>query len=581
MDVLDRVIGVEDSGKSSPSKKSLKSPILAEVDVAAEPASNPSYQTPVGGFDPFASTRGSFSTAPWEQIPQPVAPIKDATEAYIQKHEQVEAVPIANVPGPTLFQPEQPRNQAWSPTPEAPPTWQPAEVRQAEPVQPWQQSTPQPFVQPIVQHTSFVQPISHPILQPIESAAWQPVSQHTESAAWQPSGQVNNWEGAPNQFGGHNQSWESNAQSQYEPQQFNQFNQAPFGSPAPMNVAPPSPHLMHQASMPNLPSAVDTNNTASASVDDFGFANAPAVKRSETPTGTAKAPDVPDADSNKDSDAGSKSSLLGGFLGGFFKRKQNASSPALSSGSAGSAGSNGPVKANLGESEMKLVYDEVKKQWVRKDTGAPPVAQAAAPPPPPSMGAQSSTSDSGSPMSYRRGQAGGPRGKYVDAFGADATTPAPSAPRVNLIPTPSFTNLSLEQPVLSQQEQPAGQMGQTDQHYQGQPQYNEYSQGQQFQGQPPQNTPPQYQGQQFQGQPPQNTQYQGQPQHMYQGQPPQHMQVQPQQQSQNWGQSPQQTFNPQQQPPQQQNPQQQQQQQQYSYGAFNPTGPSGVPFYQQ
>lgn len=118
-------------------------------------------------------------------------------------------------------------------------------------------------------------------------------------------------------------------------------------------------------------------------MDDFGIGNNTGPSSKKT-TDTGEKKDSPLVQPADDSDTGSKSSLLSGLLGGLFRRrKDTTSSPAPSA--AGSAGSAGPVKANLGESEMKLVYDEVKKQWVRKDTGTPPVAEAAAPPPPSMM----------------------------------------------------------------------------------------------------------------------------------------------------------------------------------------------------
>lgn len=120
---------------------------------------------------------------------------------------------------------------------------------------------------------------------------------------------------------------------------------------------------------------------AQAQADDFSIGNG-GLRKTESKPEVSSAAAVGDSGNDseaKESETASRGSLLGGLLGGLFRRKQNASSPALS---AGSGASSGPVKANLGESEMKLVYDEVKKQWVRKDTGAPPVAQAAAPPPP-------------------------------------------------------------------------------------------------------------------------------------------------------------------------------------------------------
>jgi hypothetical protein len=97
---------------------------------------------------------------------------------------------------------------------------------------------------------------------------------------------------------------------------------------------------------------------------------------------------------------------------------------------------------------MQLVYDETLKKWVNKSTGAPVVKETGpvAPPPTSSSGSPSGSGDSLN-LSYRRTQSGA-RSKYVDTFNPSSvpqtSATLPTAPRSNLIPTPSFaqTNLS-------------------------------------------------------------------------------------------------------------------------------------------
>lgn len=235
--------------------------------------------------------------------------------------------------------------------------------------------------------------------------------------------------------------------STWEPPNAMSTAMAPSNFDSPQKPIVTGGMMPYQFSMPNLtapPQAVPNQqqvthfeaspiekSPATASLDDFGLSN------------NNKAGPLPAVEDikDKDSDAGSKGSKLGFIWGIFGNRKKDSASPALSAGSAGS----GPVKANLGDSEMSLVYDEVQKKWVRKDTGAPPVAEAVAPPPPSMASSTSLSGDNASPISYRRGQTSGARGKYVDALNPTSNSNdcvGPTAPRANLIPTPGFAPFS-------------------------------------------------------------------------------------------------------------------------------------------
>ncbi len=419
MDVLDKglnkVIGVDEAPKSH-------SPIIPQVNVEAEkrldPPVIPTYQghqvnehvTPVGGFDPFSrrssvESRVSASPKQWEQ------PFTSNTNVPSQ------TIPVRTTP------------QTWNPPTAyetssstfAPQSFIPHLGKQPQPVQ-----KEEPFVPP-QQSPSFNQ-------QPWTATSHSP----------QPSSQASPYfpQAPVQQF------------QQSAPSSFGMSHQQSMPNLSPSNFAEPGTEMKPSHHDPIKP------NMAAMSMDDFGFGNRSSVKQ-EPPQKQEEL----SVDDGKDSETGSKGSILGGLFKGIFGRKKENGSPALSTASAGS----GPVQANLGESELKLVYDETRKQWVRKDTGAPPVAEVSAPPPP-SISHSSMGSDTASPISYRRPQAAGARGKYVDAFGSEniASAPTPSIPQSTLIPTPSFTNLSLapEDPP-SQQLPPQQPVQQPAYHQQG------------------------------------------------------------------------------------------------------------------
>lgn len=443
MEVLDRslnrVIGVDDAPKAR-----ARSPVItAQVNVAAEPAMRPPMDrmTPIGGFDPFTH-RGSIEARVASPPPlahaasQPQQQQESASVALSRSSSHSQAAPQNTWPPLQSFGHEPQPSQPWQPAPPAEmPSFAPSQSAQ----QPWQPAPPQP-----PSHHAAPQPQPQPF-EPAQAASpfaafvpgQQPGSQfHFAQPGAFPSSQVPSQ--MPSQVSPQMPPQVSpqmlpQVSSQVPPQvspqaapghaqHFVPGAQPPMQWPAPTQPAmqqAQSPGLLHQQSMPNLGQQQQPHlghPAVAMSMDDFGMGN-PAAK--------APAPAAPAEDN---SDAGSKGSLVGGILNRWFgSKKKDNDSPAMSTGSVGS----GPVRANLGESEMKMVFDQASGRWINKETGAPPVADAA-PLPPPSV---SSQSDNPSPMSYRRGQASGARSKYVDTLGGSAV---PSAPVANLLPTPGF-----------------------------------------------------------------------------------------------------------------------------------------------